>query len=547
MANEKSSADAQSIWSRQMLRNPRIGWAVALSLLACLPAGVMEPITDYPQVLAHFLRAALLICVVVALERRIHRLRLPRERTFWHEVSLAFICALAAQLAEAIFATAATPSNAAAVLLGSLNIGTAVILVYAVEAAPHREDRPSLVARQEGLNRAAVLVTLITLAAYFDLAPRLAPARSEPWSEVVLHGLLYLYLFARLTYHGQTCPSPRWRHLYRHMSWAVVPAVLLWILAAATRLSAGDARDPATEYLDILTHLTLSPLWVLAYWLWIVTAEARFLALPAPPPRRAPLRPITHGTSSSFYILVCALVLPCLHLALYKVGRLADHTVESRQLIVTISLLILGGIALRQHWTIRQSSNELLIRRARAESALRKSQASVRLNMQRQSSAQELKVADERFAKFFRSSPIALLISTAEGGSIVEANEHFAVLSGYSSEDWTGKTVQNLGLWRSRDVHRSLVHAVQHGKLRHRQLELMRKDGEIRTVLLSAEPFDIAGQACILAVMRDISAQERSRSLLNQRSDWRRHIENQRRLKRWPRPDDAPSTAPSAD
>lgn len=527
-------------WSRKMLRNPRVVGAGVLAALSCVPL-VGPWSTDTSSQLAAYLTRILLVAwLVFCLERKIHRLRQPRERAFWHEVSLAFVCALASLAAEALFLTT-DPSVAAAILLATLSSAPVVILIYAVEAAPHREERTSLASRQDQLNRAAVLAFLCFFVAYFDLAAQQVADSAELLSDLALPGVLYTYLCVRLIRRARDSNSPRWRRLYGLMAWAVGPVAALFLLAVAQRLVAVQVGGDGFVLRHDAPGLALSPLWLLSWIAWVLAAESRYLALPSPRPPRSVLKPITHGTSSSFFILVAALALPCLHLALSNLGWLAEAVQTSRLRIVTASLAALGAIALSQHWIIRQSSNELLLRRARAESALRKSEASVRLTMHRQSSAKELKVADERFAKFFRSSPSALLISTLDSGRIVEANQHFAHLSGYAVDEMQGETVHDLNLWNDPNGHHSMVNALQQGKLRNRMLKLRCKDGTLSTVELSGELLDVADEPCLLAVLRDVSEREQGRELLVERRAWRRHLEHQQRLGCWP---DASNDAP---
>lgn len=516
-----------------MLRNPRLMGAGVLALLSCVPLVGPGSVHASSQLAAYLTQILLVAWLVFALERKIHRLRPSRERAFWHEISLAFVCTLASLAAEALFLTT-SPSIAAAVLLATLRNAPVVILIYAVEAAPHREERTSLASRQDQLNRAAVLAFLCFFVAYFDLAVQQIADSAELLSDLALPGGLYTYLCVRLVWRVRDSTSPRWRSLYGIMGWAVSPIVLLFLLAMARRLLVAEVDGLEFGGRHDTTPLALSPLWLVSFVLWVLVAESRYLALPSPRPPRSILKPVTHGASSSFYILVAALALPCLHLALSNLGWLAEAVQTSRLRIVTASLAVLGAIALGQHWIIRQSSNELLLRRARAESALRKSEASVRLTMQRQSSAKELKVADERFAKFFRSSPSALLISTLEDGRIVEANPHFANLSGYGVDELQDETVHDLNLWHDPDGHLSMVNASQQGRLRNRILKLTCKDGALRTVELSGELLDVAGEPCLLAVLRDVSEREQSRELLVQRQAWRRHLEHQQRLGCWP-------------
>lgn len=528
-SGHKKASSRHSSWPWNLRRRPRFAFGAGLCLVSLVPIAHLWPTVPFVKWLPYTLHFGILAWLVSAVEHRVHRLRRPREIRFWHEVSLAFVGALTALLGNALF-HGSSPSWLVDSLLKAALLCPVVLLIYAVEGAPHHQDRASLVARQDALSRWALLCFLVFFVAYFDLVPRSDPSQVERLSGPLLHAALYGVLLLRLWQHRRGTDSPRWRQLYGYMTVAVLPTCLLHLLIVWSYF--GDWQLAAWP--RWLLDLYLSPLLAVTYLMWGVTMEARFLSLPAPPPPRSPPKPVIYGASASFFILLWAFVLPCLHLLLYQLGWLAEAQVRSRQGIVSLNLIVLGGIALRQHWTIRQSSNELLQRRARAEAALRKSEASVRLTMQRQSSAKELKIADERFAKFFRSSPNALLITALDNGDILETNDHFEALSGYGRRDLIGVDVNQLKLWLGDDTQSILHHALQLGKLRNRHLHLTRQDGETRHVLLSAEPFDMAGRSCMLAVLRDISRREKSRRLLLERSRWRRHIEQQIQRRQWP-------------
>src|SRR6266849_3688505 len=58
-----------------------------------------------------------------------------------------------------------------------------------------------------------------------------------------------------------------------------------------------------------------------------------------------------------------------------------------------------------------------------------------------------LRESEEKFAKAFRSSPDAIIITTLAEGRFLEVNEYFQKLFGYSRDEILGRTTVELDLW----------------------------------------------------------------------------------------------------
>lgn len=117
-----------------------------------------------------------------------------------------------------------------------------------------------------------------------------------------------------------------------------------------------------------------------------------------------------------------------------------------------------------------------------------------------------LRVSEEKFSKAFGSSPAPISISTLKDGRYIEVNDSFLQLSGYSRQEIIGKSIFDLNLIVPSRKTLKLRHKLQkHGIVRNLEIDYRTKSGEVRTVLLSAEYIDLGGQACVLAVVKDIT------------------------------------------
>ena len=118
----------------------------------------------------------------------------------------------------------------------------------------------------------------------------------------------------------------------------------------------------------------------------------------------------------------------------------------------------------------------------------------------------KLRASEEKFAKAFRSSPDAITISRLRDGLFLDVNDGFQELSGYGYDEAVGKRATDLGLWLDDDRERIVDELGRAGKVANAQLRYRMKSGEIRDFLLSGETIELDGEACFVAISRDVTA-----------------------------------------
>ncbi len=125
--------------------------------------------------------------------------------------------------------------------------------------------------------------------------------------------------------------------------------------------------------------------------------------------------------------------------------------------------------------------------------------ASTRAERQRQ-------LSEDRFARIFNSSPDAIIISRLSDGVYVELNEAWQKLCGYAREELLGTSALHLGIWVDPDRRGELRARLQaEGRVRDFEFRLRRKDGAIADTLMSGEIIDLHGEACLLAILIDVT------------------------------------------
>lgn len=113
---------------------------------------------------------------------------------------------------------------------------------------------------------------------------------------------------------------------------------------------------------------------------------------------------------------------------------------------------------------------------------------------------------EERFSKVFYTSPIPILITTELEGDIVDANESYVKLSGYTREELLGKNVIALNLVTYSDNRQNLLRTLAHqNSLSGVQGSMQTKTGEHRILLVSVERINLGGVPHLLKMALDIT------------------------------------------
>jgi PAS domain S-box-containing protein len=125
--------------------------------------------------------------------------------------------------------------------------------------------------------------------------------------------------------------------------------------------------------------------------------------------------------------------------------------------------------------------------------------------------AKALKTSEEQFSTVFHSSPDPICIATVRSDRVLDANESFLEITGYSREEVIGNSIANLKLWYSLEERKKVfAEFKKRGRVRNMEARLRTKSGEERLWLVSLELLNVGGQACILSVSKDVTNSKRA-------------------------------------
>ena len=105
----------------------------------------------------------------------------------------------------------------------------------------------------------------------------------------------------------------------------------------------------------------------------------------------------------------------------------------------------------------------------------------------------ELRQAEDKFAKAFRTIQDAMAIFRMPGGELVEVNEGFIKMSGYARNEALGRTQRTLGMWERPDDEERIRTALQtDGSIRNYAANFYDKERKLHSCLVSGEVSPIA-------------------------------------------------------
>ena len=138
-----------------------------------------------------------------------------------------------------------------------------------------------------------------------------------------------------------------------------------------------------------------------------------------------------------------------------------------------------------------------------------------------------LRESEEKFKKAFQASPTMIILSHASDGKILETNESFDKLTGWTKEESQGRTTKEIGLWANSKERTEYINLVKtNGAVRDKEYQYKNKTGEIHEALVSGHLLNLQQGEVIIGVLTDITEQKRyAINLANERALLRTVIE----------------------
>lgn len=423
-----------------------------------------------------------------------------REAPFWRTILLAVgqlagvallrITIDAAQLHE--------DSDTAQVLrlaAEALRLGGLITLLLAIHTRPHEPSRQKLAHYERSASLPTALLLAFCAVLYFGVVPVAHDGELSRLGLVLSFGLLPLnvYLVCRCLLWVVRTPQPRWQSIYLLLGLALAIFPLSLLRFADSRLA--FELSFAAELLGCLLAILAIRL---RHYRFPVIWQRDVIAHPA----EARINP---GSRS----LLLATLVPVLHLMGYRLHFFEESLRETREQMLVLWMLIAAVASAAQHRRARSFAAELVAERRRIEASLLRSERDMQLAEERRRADEALIRSREKYQRAFRASPYALLITSIEDGRLVEFNERFLELTGYTREEMIGRTTLELGIWADlEERNRFLAELRDKGRAENFELTFRRRDGVLHNAIANAETLELQGKPGMLAIARDRTLDE---------------------------------------
>jgi two-component system sensor histidine kinase/response regulator len=138
--------------------------------------------------------------------------------------------------------------------------------------------------------------------------------------------------------------------------------------------------------------------------------------------------------------------------------------------------------------------------------------------------------AEEKFTRIFSHSPVAFSLTRMRDNVIIEVNDSYCHFTGYSREEIIGRRVEELVIWIDLNERKKFLKTLQErGQIINEEYYFRNRDGQVHTVLLSADVINIEGEDCLLVMTLDISKRKQAeQSLKESEEKFRNLFENAR-------------------
>ncbi len=119
--------------------------------------------------------------------------------------------------------------------------------------------------------------------------------------------------------------------------------------------------------------------------------------------------------------------------------------------------------------------------------------------------------SEEKFATAFRVSPLLMALTRLADGQILEVNESYERLLGYTRAESIGRNTGELSIWaRPEDRDTFVGRLREDGEVPAFETVLRRKDGTLVPVLDSAKIVELGGERCLISAALDITQRKQA-------------------------------------
>jgi two-component system cell cycle sensor histidine kinase/response regulator CckA len=115
------------------------------------------------------------------------------------------------------------------------------------------------------------------------------------------------------------------------------------------------------------------------------------------------------------------------------------------------------------------------------------------------------KASDDRFHKLFNAAPVLIAVSVPATGQLLEVNDAFCRITGWTRPEALGRTSQDLGFVNAEQRRAGMAASLKSGQIMSFMLAFPGKDGRVVRCLFSGELVELRGQSVLLTIGLDLT------------------------------------------
>jgi PAS domain S-box-containing protein len=132
-------------------------------------------------------------------------------------------------------------------------------------------------------------------------------------------------------------------------------------------------------------------------------------------------------------------------------------------------------------------------------------------------SEHRLRESEEKFSTVFRASPVSIALTRISDNTLVDVNDAFLMIFGFTREEVIGRTSHELNLWGRLEERSDWLNMLQgQGRNKYFETRFRTKSGEMRDVLIYADLMVVGGEQYILSIIDDITERKRAEEALSE-------------------------------
>ena len=133
---------------------------------------------------------------------------------------------------------------------------------------------------------------------------------------------------------------------------------------------------------------------------------------------------------------------------------------------------------------------------------------------ERRRSEEALRQSEAKFSLAFTNNPAAITLSRLEDGLLLEANDTWMKLTGYSRDEAIGNFTTTMGIWPSSEDAGLVRELKEKGSVSGWEQEFYKKSGEPFVAQLSAQLMTMRGEKVILSTLVDVTQRREAETAL---------------------------------